>query len=407
MVFYSVDSVDGVTAWAVGEAKQTDGGAKSIIGKSTDSGKSFKLETGMQLGTALKAVDFVTNANGWIACDDGRVLWTSDAGQAWNQSTANPGGHLYGLHFATTTTGWAVGVDSDDQAVILKTVDGGKTWDEQTTSYSGALNAVFCLDENTAWAVGDEGLILTTVDGGKHWTKQDSGVTTKLLAVDFADGVRGAVSGGDEGVGTLLVTFDGGRSWTERQSSYWSTALNAVDVTPNGTIWAAGNARRIVIEGAKPGVTGFQNTYLDPNWRTFNCIHFVDDKTGFFAGYYSSPVWACAVYPTEKCSIKKSPSKSMTYSRKNGRKTVTFVATVKLPDRRPASGVHIQLQSRPKASGPWYYVSDPTNLVTGSSGKATVKVSYSWRSKDYYRWVIPRQPGYYRVETSSQKITVK
>ena len=124
---------------------------------------------------------------------------------------------LSAVQFVSARQGWAVGAGR-----ILATSDGGQAW---VTQYRGAaqLDQVDFVDAAHGWAVGTGGL-LATADGGVTWTALPEPCPV-IRSVHFATPSLGwAVAGGsqvriDGGVpapvtgGQLLTTTDGGRSW--------------------------------------------------------------------------------------------------------------------------------------------------------------------------------------------------
>lgn len=80
------------------------------------------------LATVFSTIDFVDMRHGWVT--DGMVLYrTSDGGQHW--AKLSPGANfkqITNLSFVSSTTGWAVGGQSDASSFLLKTADGGTTW---------------------------------------------------------------------------------------------------------------------------------------------------------------------------------------------------------------------------------------------------------------------------------------
>jgi photosystem II stability/assembly factor-like uncharacterized protein len=91
-----------------------------------DEGTTWKGTTPISL--AAVAIDFVDRQHGWAT--DGTILYrTSDGGQQW--AKLSPGANfkqIICLSFASSTTGWAIGRQSNTSAFLLKTTDGGKTW---------------------------------------------------------------------------------------------------------------------------------------------------------------------------------------------------------------------------------------------------------------------------------------
>jgi len=82
----------------------------------------------MPLPAALSKIDFVDIQHGWAT--DGIVLYnTSDGGQHWTKLSPGPNfKQITELSFVSSSTGWAIGGQSNNASFLLKTVDGGKTW---------------------------------------------------------------------------------------------------------------------------------------------------------------------------------------------------------------------------------------------------------------------------------------
>jgi len=82
----------------------------------------------MPLPAAFGTIDFVDTQHGWVT--DGMVLYnTSDGGQHWTKLSPGPNfKQITELSFVSSSTGWAIGGQSNNASFLLKTVDGGKTW---------------------------------------------------------------------------------------------------------------------------------------------------------------------------------------------------------------------------------------------------------------------------------------
>jgi len=91
-----------------------------------DGGTTWK--STMPLPAAFGTIDFVDMQHGWVT--DGMVLYsTSDGGQHWTK--LSPGANfkqVADLSFVSSTTGWAIGGQSNTSSFLLKTADGGKMW---------------------------------------------------------------------------------------------------------------------------------------------------------------------------------------------------------------------------------------------------------------------------------------
>jgi len=99
-----------------------------------DGGTTWK--STVPLPAAFGTIDFVDTQHGWAT--DGMVLYnTSNGGHHW--AKLSPGANfkqVTDLSFVSSTTGWAIGGQSNNSSFLLKTVDGGKTWTPIPISFS-------------------------------------------------------------------------------------------------------------------------------------------------------------------------------------------------------------------------------------------------------------------------------
>ncbi len=104
----------------------TGRGIASVIYTTNDGGATWK--STMPLPAALGTIDFVDIQHGWAT--GGMVLYsTSDGGQHWTKLSPSANfKQVTGLSFVSSTTGWAIGGQSNASSFLLKTTDGGKTW---------------------------------------------------------------------------------------------------------------------------------------------------------------------------------------------------------------------------------------------------------------------------------------
>jgi photosystem II stability/assembly factor-like uncharacterized protein len=181
----------------------------------------------------------------------GHILYSDDAGQAWQQARVPVSVDLNAVHFPTEQQGWAVGNDG----VILHSSDAGATWSKQLDGrqigelliqHYGALAAaepdseqwpllvaegerlktegadkpfldVWFENAKTGYAVGVFNLILVTRDGGQHWVplqdRTDNAQGLHLNAINSTGDALYLV--GEQG----LV-----RRWNERTQSFEALA---------------------------------------------------------------------------------------------------------------------------------------------------------------------------------------
>ncbi|MBN2356155.1 VWA domain-containing protein, partial [candidate division KSB1 bacterium] len=212
----------------------------------------------------LYAVCAVDTLRAWAAGTNGCILRTYNGGQTWISNFTYPQFTLHDLFFINANTGWAVGTDTKQNAVILKsdnsgahwtrwpsstdtrlfanhmvsstagfncgqdgkiekTVDGGANWAMQFTGIVSVLRGIYFLNTDFGWAVGDNGVVLKTIDGGANWILQTSGISEQINDVFFVNELFGwAVTAN----GKVLATTNGGTTWAQKQVS--EDALDAV-----------------------------------------------------------------------------------------------------------------------------------------------------------------------------------
>jgi photosystem II stability/assembly factor-like uncharacterized protein len=168
----------------------------------------------------LYSVRFTSKKKGWVVGSlsrresvvDSLVLYTEDAGTAWNRRPVPTKDELIHLDFDGEKRGWVVGAGG----TILHTRDGGETWVRQNPPTQATLYHVDFDNSRRGWAVGERGTILRTADGGETWTAVPPPVRTTLLSVKFADDDNGWIVGRG---GVILRSEDGGQTWVRQESN--------------------------------------------------------------------------------------------------------------------------------------------------------------------------------------------
>ncbi len=231
----------------------------------------------------LYAVKFVTPKKGWIAGEQGAILYTEDGGGAWEYQESGTEKTIKSLFFVNERQGWAVGGEdrSREKGVIIHTEDGGKTWIQQQGDFNSPLNRVFFLNEKEGWIAGNQGILLHTIDAGKKWERQRSlGVMRAIASVYFINSRTGWLLAGDE----IYRTTDGGKNWDK-------TWLNIT--LPRGG-------------GLAMDITGAS---MPPEWNQGE-IYFINEKKGWaVTGFWH-------IFSTEdggKTWTNQFPVKTMSY----------------------------------------------------------------------------------------------
>jgi photosystem II stability/assembly factor-like uncharacterized protein len=174
---------------------------------------------GAPVNENLISVCFSDTAHGWIATDNGTVLYTGNAGKDWETRVQIENFMPTKLWFSNTQLGWISGkfTNRADTAFILRTVNGGSDWEIIFDGAGITLNDLFFINDTMGWTVGWErsgddpiSLILYTVNGGDSWIMpQGPRIMNELYSVHFRDINYGQACGQD---GIFFTTNNGGRN---------------------------------------------------------------------------------------------------------------------------------------------------------------------------------------------------
>jgi len=217
--------------------------------------------------SAIKGLASVDTLYGWALLEDGSIWATSNSGRSWGPRRSRGGfpGWQH-LSFVDSVWGWAV-----PQTGIVRSTDGGWIW--QTQNNTNALKDISGVTRMKAWAVGDNGVILATTDGGTNWVSQTAPISPNLLAVTFADTLRGIAGGSGD---LILVTQNGGALWdTVRVSNGGTKDVFVIDTLYGWLAGSDGNARRTT-DGGRTWQTLLTKTNLA-------AVHFANRNFGWVA----------------------------------------------------------------------------------------------------------------------------
>lgn len=140
--------------------------------------------------------------------------------------TRTPSTNHNALYFRTAREGWL----ACNGGYILKSTDGGQTWYEvhSATLTTQNLNAVWAYDKDLIYVVGNNGVILKTTDGGQSWIDMTEASTTgaNLLAVSIPPSrPKQAYIGTNNG--RIYKTINEGTDWT--RVSFDGDSVGTVD----------------------------------------------------------------------------------------------------------------------------------------------------------------------------------
>ena len=262
-IFLDACRIDSLRGWIVGTDAQ--------VLRSDNGGATWTAQTPpVGFGTLL-AVAFLDSLNGWIAGDLGVIARTSDGGATWTQVPSGTSSPLWGLHFESSTRGWACGQDG----VVLAW--DGSSWTPQTTGTVEAIYDIHFLDDLNGWAVGSNRTILKTTDGGVTWIACSTPPldTTHLNSVCFTSLSDGWATGT---WGTVLHTSTGGASWE-------ATFLGPLPPMWYVEFFDGANGRIVgdesgLFRSQDGGATWIGQTQNLPEWASTRTVNVVATKPG-------------------------------------------------------------------------------------------------------------------------------
>lgn len=237
----SIDVLDKRNVWIVVREEGTDRLnrlRRSVVLHTSDGGRSWerqfltKWEKELAFPSQyLRDVYFVTPRLGWIAGGSGLIFRTTDGGKSWAKQREVAEDSLDKIHFIDTNTGWVMGHESAEDAVVLHTKDGGLNWRLSRMEVKGWLNSIWFADGNNGWIVGENGQAYQSSDAGTSWRSRAHELTSKVEdwrqtdvdfpTVKFLDRKLGFITAQirqDLAVrfdprGIIFRTRDGGRTW--------------------------------------------------------------------------------------------------------------------------------------------------------------------------------------------------
>jgi len=196
---------------------------------------------------------FATRSTGW-AVGSRQILHTVDGGRTWTNQFKNQRENYFmvpGRVFAVSPKlCWVLATTSQSPVKCIVTADGGATW---TAKRLGAANPsdIFFIDSKRGWLACDDGKMPTrngrihsTQDGGQTWVEHQVSLPGKPTNVRFLDTLNGFVviwtpnRTGTSLFSELFASVDGGHSWQRRMA--FKEQVLSLCVLSNGRLFVAG-----------------------------------------------------------------------------------------------------------------------------------------------------------------------
>ena len=215
-------------------------GSEGIYGYTEDDGRHWHIDSLRwdTLRPHFRAIAVTDSAVFLLSIASPALLFRSpDRGQSWRlvYREDDPAAFYDAMAFWDDQAGIAMGDPTDGCLSVIRTRDGGLTWRKLNCAQlppAVAGEAAFAASNSNIAVHGDQAWIVSggararafhTPDRGDSWEVfdtpiQEGGQMTGIYSVDFFDGRRGIIFGGnwnekEDNVRNKAVTTDGGRSW--------------------------------------------------------------------------------------------------------------------------------------------------------------------------------------------------
>lgn len=244
-------------------------------------------------------------------------------GQWYEQATPAPTFPLFSSSFPSANTGFAVGYGNR----MIKTTNGGNNWFSITIFPNTAndLNAVWFKNENTGWMCSTNDTLYHTTNSGVSWSGQmkfpsdgqkiffinqqtgwilsqprlykttDEGKTWNVIysqmgqTFTFITPETGWMTTYSSGSSTIHKTTDGGVSWTPQYSTSNFRVIYSLEFVNENTGWAAGY-REHILKTTDGGITWIQQRDMN-NSTGFFSMDFINANTGWAIGEPGTSVY--------------------------------------------------------------------------------------------------------------------
>ncbi len=239
--------------------------------------------------STIVASSFISDAEGWVADDGGKLWHTSNSGQQWQNIYS--GVKLIAVSFTGQQNGFALTSEA-----AYKTNDGGSSWSIievenplPPLSFSGSSNGLI-----RGWNV-----LYLTADGGTTWDTASTGDLQFTTACLLDPSTIIAASLSDSAGEILWRSTDGGLTWANTFSGrrYVITTLSKSSAA---TAWAAGYynlagaAHQPVILKSTDGGLSWNNVYQNVEaggrGESFVDIRFRNEQEGMAITAFSENV---------------------------------------------------------------------------------------------------------------------
>jgi photosystem II stability/assembly factor-like uncharacterized protein len=272
------------------------GGAWNVFLRTTNGGINWVLNN--QIGDDIRGISFVNSQTGWLSCSNGHIQKTTNGGITF-QAKNVPSFYNNDIYFINENTGWFAGEGTNPYGGdgIYKTTDGGNNWIQYTASGNTCCYNSLCIkDINTGWVTTTTGAIYKTTNGGINWSNAMNPGGTRLYFVYFSDdntGFTGGCAIPNYCGPAISKTTNGGLNWTSLiyGNNY---SLRTVSAPSANTAFVTGVSNFI----GRTTNGGNDWVYTNNNWGNLFSIYFVNEQTGWAAGWTSDGSYTTLIKTT-------------------------------------------------------------------------------------------------------------
>ena len=253
--------------------------------------RAQEFENSKLTNQTFMAAFFISENEGWLADNNGKLWHTTNAAQTWDSVSVSK--NFLQLQFISSASGFAL-----TSGAAYKTTNGGQVWSEISLPENSKPKAICFIDGNTGYISSYE-KIFKTADGGASLTVAEiEGVN--ILDFHFTGSSSGIAVGYDYNKNRCIWrTTDNGATWESvfNEENYYLNAVYFVNETTGfaaGYYDRAGMKEPVILKTTDGGATWQKNyryTAISSDGETFTDIRFKNEQEGYALSVHNYDVF--------------------------------------------------------------------------------------------------------------------